>query len=83
MANFFYNYPLRTDIFCIDEVFLDTDEHCKYALVIQNFHTGAHRPTSESSQKNVIESYFANLPLEETSDVKYVNTLSLTYITNI
>ena len=29
-----------TDAISIDEVFLDMDEHCKYALVIQDFHTG-------------------------------------------
>lgn len=29
-----------TDIIFIDEVFLELDEHCKYALVIQDFYTG-------------------------------------------
>ena len=32
--------PLSNTI-CIDEVHLDMDEHCKYALVIQDFHTSA------------------------------------------
>ena len=26
-----------TDAICIDEVFVDFDEYCKYALVIQDF----------------------------------------------
>lgn len=28
-----------TDAICIDKVFLDMDEYCKYALLIQYFHT--------------------------------------------
>ena len=29
-----------TDIISVDEVFLELDDHCKYALVIQDFYTG-------------------------------------------
>ena len=29
-----------SDIICVDEVHLDMDDHCKYALVIQDFYTG-------------------------------------------
>ena len=30
-----------TDVISVDEVYLDMDDNCKYALVIQDFHTGA------------------------------------------
>lgn len=38
-----------TDAICIDEVFLDMDEYCKYALVIQDFHSGG--PIESLNQK--------------------------------
>ena len=61
-----------TDAICIDEVFLDMDEYCKYALVIQDFHTGDPIDLLRSRRKNVTEPYFANLPLEEKNGVKYL-----------
>ncbi len=61
-----------TDAICIDEVFLDMDEHCKYALVIQDFHTGDTIDLLRSRRKNVTEPYFTNLPPEERNGVKYL-----------
>ena len=53
-----------TDAICIDEVHLDMDEHCKYALVIQDFHSGDPIDLLRSRRKDVTEPYFANLPTE-------------------
>ena len=61
-----------TDAVCIDEVFIDMDEHCKYALVIQDFHTGDPIDLLRSRRKNVTEPYFANLPPEERNSVRYL-----------
>lgn len=61
-----------TDAVCIDEVFLDMDEHCKYALVIQDFHTDVLIDLLRNRRKNVTEPYFANLPPEERNCVKYL-----------
>ena len=61
-----------TDAICIDEVHLDMDEHCKYALVIQDFHTGDPIDLLRSRRKDVTEPYFANLPTEEKNAVKYL-----------
>ena len=46
-----------TDAICIDEVHLDMDEHCKYALVIQDFHTGDPIVLLRSRRKDVTEPY--------------------------
>lgn len=61
-----------TDAICIDEVFLDMDEHCKYALVIQDFHTGNPIDLLRSRRANVTEPYFASIPIEERNAVKYL-----------
>lgn len=61
-----------TDAICIDEVFLDMDEHCKYALVIQDFHTGDPIDLLRSRRVNVTEPYFVSLPTEEKNSVKYL-----------
>ena len=61
-----------TDAICIDEVFLDMDEHCKYALVIQDFHTGDPIDLLRSRRSNVTEPYFASLPVAERFAVKYL-----------
>lgn len=61
-----------TDAICIDEVHLDMDEHCKYALVIQDFHTSDPIDLLRSRRKDVTEPYFANLPAEEKTSVKYL-----------
>lgn len=61
-----------TDVISIDEVFLDMDEHCKYALVIQDFHTGDPIDLLRSRRVNVTEPYFTFIPLQERSAVKYL-----------
>ena len=61
-----------SDAICIDEVFLDMDEYCKYALVIQDFHTGDPIDLLRSRRVNVTEPYFASISPEERKSVKYL-----------
>lgn len=61
-----------TDAICIDEVFLDMDEYCKYALVIQDFHTGDPIDLLRSRRTNVTEPYFVSIPIEERNAVRYL-----------
>lgn len=63
-----------TDAICVDEVFIDLDEHCKYALVIQDFHTGEPIDLLRSRRKNVTEPYFLSIPRDERDAVKYLIT---------
>ena len=61
-----------SDIISVDEVFLELDEHCKYALVIQDFYTGNPIDLLSSRRTNSTEPYFMNIPLEERARVKYL-----------
>lgn len=61
-----------TDIISVDEVFLELDEHCKYALVIQDFYTGNPIDLLSSHRTNSTEPYFMNIPLVERANVKYL-----------
>lgn len=61
-----------TDIISVDEVFLDLDPHCKYALVIQDFYTGDPIDLLSSRRTNSTEPYFVNILLEERAAVKYL-----------
>ena len=61
-----------TDAICIDEVFLDMDEYCKYALVIQDFLTGDPIDLLRSRRANVTEPYFVSISIEERNAVKYL-----------
>ena len=63
--------PLN-DAICIDEVYLDMDEYCKYALVIQDFHSGDPIDLLRSRRVNVTEPYFVSIPTEERNAVKYL-----------
>ena len=63
---------LLTDAICIDEVYLDMDEYCKYALIIQDFHTGDPIDLLRSRRANVTEPYFVSIPIEERNGVKYL-----------
>ena len=47
-------------------------EDCKYALVIQDFHTGDPIDLLCSRRVNVTEPYFASIPTEERAAVKYL-----------
>ena len=61
-----------TDIISVDEVHLDMDPHCKYALVIQDFYSGEPIDLLSSRRTNVTEPYFVSLPPEERNSVRYL-----------
>ena len=60
------------------------DDDCKYALVIQDFHTGDPIDLLRSRRTNVTEPYFAALPMEERAAVKYlISDMYNQYITYV
>lgn len=61
-----------TDAVSVDEVLLDMDDDCRYALVIQDFHTGDPIDLLRSRRTNVTEPYFVSIPAEERNQVKYL-----------
>lgn len=61
-----------TDAISIDEVCIDMDDRCKYALVIQDFHTGDPIDLLRSRRNSVTEPYFSAIPIEERLAVKYL-----------
>ncbi len=61
-----------TDAISVDEVFVDMDRNCKYALIIQDFHTGEPIDMLRSRRSEVTEPYFASIPREERLRVKYL-----------
>ena len=61
-----------TDIISIDEVCLDLDPNCRYALVIQDFHTGDPIDLLKSRRTSSTEPYFASIPIEERAMVKFL-----------
>lgn len=61
-----------TDAISIDEVYLDMDDNCKYALVIQDFHSGNVIDLLPSRRANATLPYFAAIPKEERFAVKYL-----------
>lgn len=61
-----------TDIISIDEVYIDMDDNCKYALVIQDFYTGDTIDILRSRRKELTEPYFVSIPIEERLRVKYL-----------
>lgn len=61
-----------TDAISVDEVYLDMDKSCKYALVIQDFYTGDPIDIIHSRLDKVTESYFSNIPLKERANIKYL-----------
>lgn len=61
-----------SDAISIDEVHLDTDDDYRYALVIQDFHTGDPVDLLRSRRTNVTEPYFVSIPPEECNPVKYL-----------
>lgn len=54
-----------SDAISIDEVHIDMDKDCLYALVIQDFHTGDPIDILPSRRNNITEPYFASIPPEE------------------
>ena len=63
-----------SDIISVDEVHVELDEYCKYALVIQDFHTGDPIDLLRSRRVNVTEPYFVSIPREERYADKYLIT---------
>ena len=61
-----------TDIISVDEVYVDMDTNCKYALVIQDFYTGDSIDILRSRRSNITEPYFVSIPPEERYSVKYL-----------
>jgi len=61
-----------TDAISVDEVHIDMDRHCKYALVIQDFHSGDPIDLLISRRNEITEPYFANIPIEERLSVRYL-----------
>ena len=56
----------------VDEVCLDLDPNCRYALVIQDFFTGNPIDLLSSRRTNDTEPYFMAIPLAERASVKYL-----------
>ena len=63
-----------SDIISVDEVHLGLDEHCKYAMVIQDFYTGDPIDLLRSRRSEVTEPYFVSIPREERNAVRYLIT---------
>jgi len=61
-----------TDIISVDEVHIDMDSHSRYALVIQDFYTGDPIDMLRSRRSDVTEPYFASIPLQERTVVRYL-----------
>lgn len=61
-----------SDIISVDEVHLELDTYCKYALVIQDFYTGDPIDLLCSRRTNITEPYFVSIPREERCKVKYL-----------
>lgn len=61
-----------TDAISVDEVHVDMDRNCKYALIIQDFYTGEPIDMLRSRRSEITEPYFASIPKEERLKVKYL-----------
>ena len=61
-----------TDAISVDEVHVDMDRNCKYALIIQDFYTGDPIDMLRSRRSEITEPYFASIPREERLRVKYL-----------
>lgn len=61
-----------TDIISVDEVYTDMSDDGKYALVIQDFHTGDPIDMLRSRRAKVTEPYFASIPAQERNGVRYL-----------
>ena len=61
-----------SDAISIDEVHIEMDDHCKYGLIIQDFHTGDPIDLLRSRREDITEPYFTGIPIEERKSVKYL-----------
>lgn len=73
-----------TEVISIDEVHLDMDSRCPYALVIQDFFSGDIIDILPSRRNNTTEPYFASIPIDERETVKYlISDMYNPYITYV
>lgn len=73
-----------TDVISIDEVYINMDATHKYALVIQDFHTGEPIDILSSRRNDVTEPYFLGIPRAERARVKYlISDMYNPYITYV
>lgn len=63
-----------TEAICIDEVHVDINYKCKYALVIQDFISGEPIDMLPSRREEITEPYFANIPIKQRTKVRYLVT---------
>ena len=63
-----------TEAICIDEVHVDINYICKYALVIQDFISGEPIDMLPSRREEITEPYFSGIPLKQRAKVKYLVT---------
>lgn len=61
-----------TEAISVDEVYVEMDSDCKYALIIQDFITSDPIDLLQSRRSNITEPYFVNIPMDERSKVKYL-----------
>ena len=61
-----------TEFICIDEVYLNLDPYCKYALVIMDFLSGVILDIIQSRRQQYTESYFLSIPKTERDQVKAI-----------
>ena len=61
-----------SDIISVDEVHIDMDPYCKYALVTQDFYTGEPIDLLRSRRTGVTEPFFSSIPPAERNAVKYL-----------
>jgi len=63
-----------TEAICIDEVNVNIESVCKYALILQDFISGEPIDMLPGRNNECIDSYFKSIPLEERNKVKYIIT---------
>lgn len=61
-----------SDIISVDEVCIDIDSKCRYALMIQDFYTHDPIDLLISRRADTTEPYFVSIPLEERAKVRYL-----------
>ena len=61
-----------SEVISIDEVFLDIDSSCRYALVIMDFINGEIIDILHNRWENTVERYFLSIPFEQRKKVKYI-----------
>lgn len=63
-----------TEAICIDEVNVNIESICKYALILQDFISGEPIDMLPGRNNECIDLYFKSIPLEERNKVKYIIT---------